>query len=324
MIHVPAEDTPARQWGFVSQFLARPRPGSDADIRRAPAPAAIWCERAAFDRLVGADAAGRLLATEPFAAPAEPAPPTVTLTARSSLADAVTYRNLCGRIPGTDPALAPEHVAFTAHYDHIGMRPVPEGRDGIFNGADDDASGVAAILEMAQAFAMARPKRSILVIAFTAEEQGLLGSKAWVAAPTVPLASIVADFNIEMIGRHAAGGPGHLWITGYERSTLGALVAEAAKPHGVTAAADPYPAMGFFMRSDNYSLARHGIPAHSLSAFDPTTHHDYHQPGDHAEKCDFANMQTLVRGIYAAARRIADGDATPRWAEGDPLGAKRN
>jgi Zn-dependent M28 family amino/carboxypeptidase len=175
---------------------------------------------------------------------------------------------------------------------------------------------------MGAAFVQAPPKRTVLVIAFTAEEKGLLGSKQYVKRPTVPLKQIVADVNVEMIGRPAAAGPGAMWVTGYERSSFGPIFALAAAPAGVKTIPDPYAMMGFFRRSDNYSFAAEGIPAHTCSSYNPRAGRYYHQPNDHAADCDFANMAVVVHGIYLGARAIAMGDATPQWVEGDPLAKK--
>ena len=141
--------------------------------------------------------------------------------------------------------------------------------------------------------------------------------------PVVPIKQIVADVNVEMIGRPAAGGPGQMWITGYPRSSFGAIFSQAAAEVGVQAVPDPYAIMGFFRRSDNYSMASKGIPAHTCSSYDPRGNQDYHKTSDSADKCDFKNMTKIVQGIYAGARVIAMGKATPEWTEGDPLAAKR-
>ena len=223
--------------------------------------------------------------------------------------------NVLGRIPGTDPELAHEIVIVGAHHDHVGFGTAVEG-DSIYNGADDDASGSVAVLEMARSMAVAAregdgPGRSVLAAFFTAEEMGLLGTRYWLDNPTVDRDAVVADLQVEMIGRpdSLAGGPGHGWLTGYERTTMGDLLAAQGSP----IVPDPRPEMRFFFRSDNLPFAQAGIPAHTLSSYD--LHDDYHRPSDEADAVDYAHMTALVEAAIAMLRELTTGPA-PEWKEG--------
>jgi hypothetical protein len=212
--------------------------------------------------------------------------------------------NVVGVIRGADPALGSEVVVVGAHYDHEGMgRPV-DG-DSIYNGADDDASGIVAVLESARIIgAGSKPKRTVVFIAFTGEENGGFGVRWYADHPVAaPLDKHVAEIQVEMIGRpdSMAGGTGKAWLTGYERSTMGETLANA----GLAVVADPYPAQQFFMRSDNYLLARRGVIAQTLSSFG--MHKEYHTVDDEVELVDFDHMTAVVNLIARAVRLVADG-----------------
>lgn len=219
--------------------------------------------------------------------------------------------NVLGMIRGSDPDLSAEAVVVGAHYDHIGIVSAVDG-DSIANGADDDASGVIAVLEIARALrAGPAPKRTVIFAAFTGEEMGGLGSRKYLAEPVVPLDRTVAQFQIEMIGRpdSLAGGPGRTWLTGYDRSTMGRMLAEA----GIAIVQDPRPDQNFFRRSDNYAFARTGIPAHTLSSFN--LHTDYHRVSDEVEHVDFEHMSAVIGEAIRAVRVLTDGPR-PEWLPG--------
>jgi Peptidase family M28 len=219
--------------------------------------------------------------------------------------------NVVGMVRGTDPALRDQVVLIDAHYDHLGIGPAVDG-DSIYNGADDDGSGVVAVLGAARALAAGPPpKRTVLFLATTGEELGLLGTRWYLEHPAAPLERMVANLEIEMIGRpdSAAGGAGKGWLTGFERSTMGPTLAKA----GIPIVADPHPAQQFFMRSDNIAFARRGIPAHTLSSYG--LHRDYHTPADEVSRIDGRHLATMVRAAARAARLLADGDA-PAWNPG--------
>ncbi|HEY3934592.1 MAG TPA: M20/M25/M40 family metallo-hydrolase [Gemmatimonadales bacterium] len=221
--------------------------------------------------------------------------------------------NVVGILPGGDPALSKEVVLVLSHYDHLGVRtPAIPGGDSIYNGADDDASGTVAVLEVARLLRRAgTPRRTIIFANMTGEEVGLLGTNFFIAHPPVPLTQIVAGFEIEMIGRpdSLAGGPGKAWLTGYERSTMGDML----KEYGIAIVPDMRPDQRFFTRSDNYGLARRGIVAHTLSSFN--LHSDYHQVTDEVSKIDFDHMTAVIHSAAEAVRHLADGPR-PEWHPG--------
>lgn len=222
-------------------------------------------------------------------------------------------QNVVGIIVGSDPALRDEVVLVGAHFDHIGMNGARAvDGDSIYNGADDDASGVAAILEAARQLREGpAPKRTIVIIAFTGEETGGAGTQWYMRHPVRPLDRTVAQLQVEMIGRpdSLAGGPGKGWLTGYERSTMGERLAAAGLPVIV----DPRPSENFFQRSDNYAFALEGIPAHTFSSFGG--HTDYHGVNDEVDRMDLAHVATMIDATAKAVRVLTDG---PRitWKEG--------
>jgi Zn-dependent M28 family amino/carboxypeptidase len=235
---------------------------------------------------------------------------------RSPYAD----KNVVGRIRGAGTAehreLAQEVVILSAHYDHIGVRPRPhaaEGADAICNGADDDASGCAALLELAQALASGpKPARTLVFLFTTGEESGGRGSARYLAGPAEPLEHTVADLNLEMLGRpdELVGGAGQLWLTGFELSNLG----PAWQAAGLAIHADPRPGESFFTRSDNYAFAVQGVVAQTLSSFG--LHREYHTPRDEPDTLDYAHLEAAARVAHAAARGLADGSLRPAWLEG--------
>jgi hypothetical protein len=192
-------------------------------------------------------------------------------------------------------------------------RAHPKARvDSVYNGADDDASGTVAVLEIAKQIAKGpRPKRTIVFAATTGEEVGLVGTRWYIDHPALPLAAMEANLEIEMIGRadSLAGGPGRAWLTGYERSTMGPAFAAA----GLAVVADKRPDQGFFQRSDNIAFALMGIPAHTLSSFN--LHGDYHQLSDDITTIDFAHMAGVINIGVKAVEMLANGPA-PHWNPG--------
>ena len=227
--------------------------------------------------------------------------------------------NVGGVLRGSDAAVRDSAVLIDAHYDHLGIgRPV--NGDSIYNGADDDASGVVAVLEIARALtAGPRPRRTVIFAATTGEEVGLLGTRWYLQHPVVPIPQMSANLEIEMIGRpdSLAGGAGRAWLTGFERSTMGATFARAGLPIGPDKRLDQQ----FFERSDNIAFARLGVPAHTLSSYN--MHTDYHEPSDDLTHVDIPHMTAVIRAGAAAARLLADGEA-PRWnANGRPQAQRR-
>ena len=224
--------------------------------------------------------------------------------------------NVIGVIPGADPVLGRQVVLIDAHYDHLGTSSAgvceAEGGDTVCNGADDDGSGVVAVLEIARELRRGPPpKRTVVFLLTSGEEVGLLGTRWYIGHPAFPLESMVANLEIEMIGRPdpMVGGAGKAWLTGFARSSMGPAFAQA----GLPIAADPRPDQQFFERSDNIAFARRGIPAHTLSTFN--LHADYHTPRDEAGRVDYAHMTAVIRTAARAARLLADGPA-PAWKPG--------
>ncbi|HEY4303436.1 MAG TPA: M20/M25/M40 family metallo-hydrolase [Gemmatimonadaceae bacterium] len=189
--------------------------------------------------------------------------------------------------------------------------PTPH-RDSVYNGADDDAAGTTAVIEIAKQLAHGpRPKRTIVFAATTGEEVGLIGTNWYIKHPAMPLTSMEANLEIEMIGRpdSLAGGPGRAWLTGFERSTMGEMFAKA----GLAVVPDKRPDQQFFQRSDNIAFARMGIPAHTLSSFN--LHTDYHQLTDEVSLVDFAHMAGVINVGIKAVGLLGNGPA-PHWNEG--------
>ncbi|MHB1097141.1 MAG: M20/M25/M40 family metallo-hydrolase [Gemmatimonadaceae bacterium] len=228
-----------------------------------------------------------------------------------------TAVNVVGLLEGSDPQLKSEYVLITAHFDHVGIG-APVNGDSIYNGADDDASGVTTALEIARQLAeRPAPKRSVLFALWTGEEMGMLGSRWFIENPMVPFGQIVANLEIEMIGRPDAlvGGAGKAWLTGFERSNMGEQLAAA----GIPMVADKRPEQHFFERSDNIALARRGIVAHTLSTFN--LHADYHRPSDDMRGMDLAHMAAVINAAARATQILADGPK-PAWKPGGQPAAR--
>jgi Zn-dependent M28 family amino/carboxypeptidase len=218
--------------------------------------------------------------------------------------------NAIAILRGTGPA--DEVVLLTAHLDHLGIGPANAAGDTIYNGADDDASGTTAVLALAHAFAAGpRPRRTIVFALFGSEELGGFGNAAFLARPPIPLASIVANLEFEMIGRTDPAVPsGDLWLTGFNRSTLGAELAK----HGAHLVPDPHPTENFFQRSDNIALARRGIIAHTVSSYG--LHKDYHQPSDELSAIDFKHLDGAIASMIQPIRWLVTTTWRPTWNPG--------
>jgi hypothetical protein len=222
--------------------------------------------------------------------------------------------NVAGILRGSDPTLRDTYVIISAHMDHIGVgRPDATG-DSINNGADDDASGTSAVIEIAEALASAapRPARSVMFLLVSGEEKGLLGSRYYSDHPTVPLDRIVANVNIDMIARNA---PDTVVAIGQEYSSLGPLTQEIVRAHPelrLTASRDLWPTERFFFRSDHFNFARKEIPA---IFFFSGVHEDYHRPSDEVEKIDADKAARIARLAYYLTREIATRREPPRWTE---------
>lgn len=221
-----------------------------------------------------------------------------------------TTTNVVGIIRGSDATLSKETILLSAHLDHLGVREGMPG-DNIYNGADDDASGVTAVLELAGALAGTKPKRTVVFALFGSEEIGGWGARYFQEHPPTPIESFVANLEFEMIARPDSAVAAHtLWLTGYERSNLGPELAK----HGARLVADPHPEQNFFRRSDNYVLARKGIIAHTVSSYG--LHTDYHRPSDDLSHVDFKHMTDAIASMVEPVRWLINSDFKPAWSEG--------
>jgi aminopeptidase YwaD len=217
--------------------------------------------------------------------------------------------NALGILRGT--ATSGETVLLSAHLDHLGVGQ-PVNGDDIYNGADDDASGCVAALQLARALGSApRPKRTVLFAFFGSEERGGFGSRYFLEHPPVPITQIIANLEFEMIGRpDSAVKPDELWLTGYERSNLGPTLAQ----HGAKLVADPHPSENFFFRSDNIVLARRGVVAQTVSSFG--LHEQYHKPNDDLAHIDFDHMEKAIGSMLEPVRWLANSGFKPAWLPG--------
>lgn len=232
----------------------------------------------------------------------------------------VALHNVVAVLRGSDPELQQTAVIVSAHYDHVGVAASGEG-DRIFNGANDDASGTAAVIGIGSALAGLKrhPKRSIVFLAFFGEERGMLGSGYYVRHPVFPLGKTVADINVEQVGRSdSSEGPRrrNASVTGFDYSTVSSLLEEAGKVTGIDVYKDNKNSNIYFRQSDNIRFAERGVPAHSVTtAF---LYPDYHGPGDHWDKLDYGNMAAVTRMIALATLLIADSPEPPHWNRNNP------
>jgi hypothetical protein len=230
--------------------------------------------------------------------------------------DGTTSRppNVVALLPGSDPALKDTYIIFSAHMDHVGVGQPNAKGDSIFNGADDDASGTSAVLEVAQAFARLppKPKRSIIFLTVSGEEKGLLGSDYFASHLPVPAEKVVADINIDMIGRN---NPDTVVAIGQEYTTLGETVQQVAKANSdlkLKVAPDLWPQEQLFFRSDHFSFAKRKIPA---IFFTTGLHDDYHQPSDEPQTIDVDKLARIARLVYHLGFAVSDASTPPKWTE---------
>lgn len=220
--------------------------------------------------------------------------------------------NAMAKITGSDPGLASQVILLTSHLDHVGVRQGAGGEDKIFNGADDDASGTVAVLEMARTLGSGKkPRRTVYFVSFGSEESGGGGARYFVENMPFPKEKLVANLEFEMIGRpDDKVKPEELWLTGYERSNLGPELAK----RGAKLVQDPHPEQNFFQRSDNIQLARAGVIAHTISSFG--LHKDYHQASDEAKTIDFTHMTRAISSMVAPITWLVNSTFVPVWNEG--------
>jgi aminopeptidase YwaD len=219
--------------------------------------------------------------------------------------------NAVGILRGSDPTLQDSAILISAHLDHLGIG-TPVNGDSIYNGADDDASGTTAVLELARDLGRGRrPRRTVIFALFGSEEMGGLGSTHFREHPPVPLKDIAANLEFEMLGRpDPAVKAGTLWLTGWERSNLGPTLAA----HGAHLVGDPHPQENFFMRSDNFVLAKKGVVAQTISSYG--LHQDLHRPSDDLAHLDLKHMDDAIGSLLAPVEWLANSSFQPKWNPG--------
>jgi Zn-dependent M28 family amino/carboxypeptidase len=267
----------------------------------------------------------------------------VTLNAKANLSIKTSLReidshNVIAKLEGSDAKLKDEYLIYTAHWDHMGRDPKLTG-DQIFNGALDNASGTAGLLELAKAFTKLEmpPKRSVLFLAVTGEEKGLLGTKYYANNPLYPLERTVADINMD--GLNQWGRTSDVIVIGLGNSTLDDVITETAKAHGRTIKPDAEPEKGFFYRSDHFEFAKHGVPAlytnsgvdfigkpqdYGMKKRDEYTANDYHKVTDEVKPdWDLSGAVEDLRLLFEIGYKVAQADKGPEWKPGTEFKAKR-
>ena len=235
---------------------------------------------------------------------------TVSIQLDKQASGSAELKNVIGLLRGSDAELSKQAIIFTAHLDHIGISNTTG--DTINNGADDDASGVTAVLTLADAYAALpdKPKRSVIFMTFWGEEKGLLGSRHYVSDPVWPLTDTVATLNLEMLGRPEAGAQGKVWMTGWDQSDLGTLLKDGAQQADVLVFEHPRFSGFLYRQSDNWSFVEKGVIAHSFSA--GSLHSDYHQPSDEWERLRLDHMTKVIRGLFVGSMPLVNGEVTPK------------
>lgn len=214
--------------------------------------------------------------------------------------------NVIGILPGKSKPN--EYVIFSAHYDHLGT--VSDGEDKVYNGANDDASGTTAVIALAKYFKeLGNNERTIIFVAFTAEEIGIIGSRYF--SKNINPDEVVAMFNIEMIGTESKWNKNSAYITGFERSDFGTILQKNLKGSNFNFYADPYTEMQLFYRSDNATLAALGVPAHTISTSKMDDEKNYHQLSDEVSTLDLDNMTEIIKAIAISSESIISGKDTP-------------
>jgi Zn-dependent M28 family amino/carboxypeptidase len=285
-----------KEWNSRSAGLEPRLPGSKPAVS---GPTVIILSEAAYDRVAA------LPEDTAFEFRAALKPPRRTYT-----------WNAVGRLPGNDERLRSEAILLSAHLDHLGTRnddgPTAALGDAIYNGANDDASGVVAVLQLAESLARsAAPKRTVLFALFGSEEVGGFGSEYFIDHPPVALSAVVAALNFECLGRpDAKVPPGSLFLTGFERSDLGEMLVR----QGARLVKDPYPEENFFERGDNYPFALKGVVAHTVGS--SGVYPDYHQPSDDLRTIDHAHLTEAIQSMVRPVRRLTNSDSRPQWRAG--------
>jgi hypothetical protein len=234
----------------------------------------------------------------------------LTVELRDTVLLALTAPNTVGILEGSDPSLKQEYLIYSAHMDHIGITPGQP--DSINNGADDDGSGTVGVVELAEAFSRraVRPKRSIVFLTVSGEEKGLWGSRYFSEHPTVPIRQVVADLNIDMIGRN---WPDTIVAIGKEHSDLGSTLDRVNRAHPelrMTAIDDIWPEERFYFRSDHFNFARKGVP---ILFFFNGVHPDYHQVTDSPDKINGEKEARILRLLFYLGQELGNAPQRPQW-----------
>jgi Zn-dependent M28 family amino/carboxypeptidase len=229
--------------------------------------------------------------------------------------DETNIANVVGILPGkTKPN---EYVIFSAHYDHLGIGK-PLNGDSIYNGANDDAAGTTAVVMLAKYFGQLKNnERTLVFAAFTAEEIGGFGSQYF--SKSFDPKQVMAMFNIEMIGTESKWGKNSAYITGFEKTSMGKILQANLKGTSFSFYADPYPDQQLFYRSDNATLAKLGVPAHSISTSKMDNEKFYHTADDEIETLDMNNMAAIIRAIAISSKTIVSGKDTPSRVDASDL-----
>jgi len=318
--------------------------GSQLDLAREPgagtfAEVESWVTEDVARHLFGLSGLDFTALTASAAQPGFAAVPMTGLSSAGTLQNTtrtMDSRNVVGVVRGTERP--DEYVLYTGHWDHIGRRDVPEGEDGIYNGAVDNATGTAAILEIGQAFIANPPQRSVMIIAVTAEESGLLGSAYYGENPVVPFDQTVGGINIDAI--MPTGRSHDVVVVGHGASELEDILTEEAAAQDRYIVPDPNPEAGYFYRSDHISIAKHGVPmlyadggvdlieggrvAGEAAGMDYRDHR-YHAPADeYSADWQMDGMVEDVTLLYNVGARLANSDAWPNWYEGNEFRALRD
>ena len=244
----------------------------------------------------------------------------ITIQLKETVLESTTAPNTIGILEGSDPVLKNEYMVFSAHMDHIGTAGKGSGQcqamgaDSICNGADDDGSGTVGVLEVAEAFAQrgVRPKRSMIFMTVSGEEKGLWGSAYFAEHPTVPLANVIADFNVDMVGRNWTDT---VVAIGRQHSNLGQVLDATAARHTdlrMTPIDDIWPQENFYGRSDHFNFARKGVP---VLFFFTGVHADYHKASDQVEKIDFDKESRILQLLFFTSYAVAQNPARPQWTQ---------
>ena len=230
--------------------------------------------------------------------------------------DKKPYRNVIGFLPDSNPIKAQEYIVLSAHYDHISQK-----WGVVFNGADDNASGVSAMIGMAHYLRQLKPERSILFIAWSGEELGFLGSRHYVRNPVLPLSQIILNLNFEMVGHTQGLGKNQFCMTGAELSSVFNDIQSLALKKKWQATVDPYSKLNLFWRSDNSSFAAisvdnekritYGVPAHTISTWGREGH--YHMPEDDFQTLDYENLNNFVKTVSFIVHGLSAKKNVPFW-----------